>query len=79
MMFGSTALPLARVLEYWLPNVVLDGLLYRGDEAPSSEEGKKMQDLIYLGTLYEDLVLPFAGVIIVVGLLAAAIIHWRFK
>jgi len=67
------------VLKYWLSNVVLDGLLHRGDEAPSSEEGKKMQDLIYLGTLYEDLVLPFAGVIIVVGLLAAAIIHWRFK
>lgn len=38
-----------------------------------------MQDLMYLGTLYEDLVLPFAGAIIVVGLLAAAIIHWRFK
>lgn len=38
-----------------------------------------MQDLMYWGTLYEDLVLPFAGVIIVVGLLAAAYIHWRFK
>ena len=67
------------MLKYWLSNVVLDSLLHRGDEAPSSEEGKKMQDLIYLGTLYEDLVLPFAGVIIVVGLLAAAIIHWIFK
>lgn len=43
------------------------------------ERGKKKEDLMYWGTLYEDLVLPFAGVIIVVGLLAAAIIHWRFK
>lgn len=40
---------------------------------------ERMQSLLFWGMMYDDYVIPLGALIIVVCLLAAAYIHWRFK
>lgn len=41
--------------------------------------GRFLERLETFAFVYQDLIIPFGALIIVFCLLAAAIIHWRFK